>query len=306
MWKPEILVLGPGGIKGFLELGVLYVLESEDFLTDVHTYVGVSVGAIVSLLMVCGRTITEIIAEAADADIFQDLSSVNIKDSTEKLGLVSSDPIRRKLVRSVLEKFGYIPTLQQLFNSTGLTLVCVTVNLDKEEPEYMSHENEPDIPCVDAVMYSMNIPIIFYKLKYKGCVYVDGALGNPYPINQYDDGFTKILGIYIESTRKTTREPGNSTATMYFHKIVQFTMGQLRTMILENCSDMCKHIRLQSNIIDTTGLTIDANLKADMILEGYTHGAEFLETVRLEESQEETVRLEETQEETVRLEESQG
>lgn len=282
MWKPEIVILGPGGIKGFLELGTLYVLENEGILSDVHTYVGVSVGAIISLLMVCGHTITEIIAEAADTNIFEDLSSVNIKKVKENMGLVSSEPIKRKLIRSVMEKFGYVPTLQQLYYSTGLKLVCGTVNLDKEEPEYMSYETNPDLSAVEAVMYSMNIPIIFYKLKYRGCVYVDGALGNPYPMDQFDDGETRILGIYIESTRKTNREPADSSVTMYFHKLVHLSMNQLRERIISGCSVMCKHICLSSNIIDTTGISVNADIKADMILAGRERAIEFLETLRSE------------------------
>lgn len=284
MWKPEILVLGPGGVKGFLELGALYALSNGNLLTEVTTYVGVSVGAIISLLMVCGYDATEIIVEASDANIFEDLSSVNLRDVRNGLGLVSSEPIRRKLVRNVTSKFGSVPTLEQLYHFTGLKLVCVTVNLDKEEPEYMSYETEPSISCVEAVMLSMNIPVIFYKLKYKGCVYVDGALGNPYPIDQYDDGETNILGIYIQSTRRTSSEPSDSSVTMYFNKLVHLSMTQLRDRILAGCSDKCKSLCLNSNIIDTTGVSIDADLKADMILCGIQKAQEFIDALESEPS----------------------
>jgi len=279
MWKPEILVLGPGGIKGFLELGALVGLEKAGILSDVTTYVGVSVGAIISLLLVVGYTVTEIIVEAADANIFEDFSSVSWKDIKENFGLVSSAPIKRKLTRRVMEKFGYVPTLEQLYHSTGLELICVTANLDKEITEYMSYRTEPNMSSVDAVMYSMNIPIVFYKLKYKGCVYVDGALGNPYPVDEYDDGLVDILGVYIESTRRTEREPSESTTTMYVHKIIEFTMSQLPDRIIKTCSEKCKHLCLQSNIVDSTGLTIDAHLKADMILAGYADAQRFLENL---------------------------
>jgi len=282
MWKPEILVLGPGGIKGVLALGALVSLQSEGMLSEVTTYVGVSVGAIISLLLVVGYKVTEIISEAADANIFEDISSVSWKDVKENFGLVSSAPIKRKLTRSIMEKFGYIPNLEQLYHSTGLKLVCVTANLDKECPEYMSYETEPYISCVDAVMYSMNIPIIFYKLKYKGCVYVDGALANPYPVDEYDDGVANILGVYIESTRRTNEEPSDSTTTMYIHKLIQFTMSRLREQIIKTCSENCKHLCLRSHIVDSTGLMIDAYLKADMILDGYQRAQEFIEHVRLE------------------------
>lgn len=279
-WKPEILVLGPGGMKGFLELGALYVLEEKNILSEVKTFVGVSVGAIISLLIVCGYKIPEIIAESADTNIFNDLSSVSIRDTRDKLGLVSSTPIRRKLVKNVINKFGYVPTLKELYHLTGLKLVCVTANLDKETAEYMSYETEPYLPVVDAVMYSMNIPIIFYKLKYKGCVYVDGALANPYPINIFDDGNTNILGLFIESTSKTQSEPIDSTTTMYIHKLIHFTMTQLRDLIIKNCSEKCKHISLPTDIIDTTGLSIDAHIKADMIIKGYNIAQKFLEDIK--------------------------
>ena len=277
IWKPEVLVLGPAGMKGFLELGTLYAVEENHLLTEVTTFVGVSVGAIISLMMTCGYKITEIIAESADTNIFDDLTSVSLKDTRDKLGLVSSAPIRRKLVKSVMAKFGYVPTLEELYHATGLKLVCVTANLDKETAEYMSYETEPLLPVVDAVMYSMNIPIIFYKLKYKGCVYVDGALANPYPMDIFDDGSTNILGIYVESTSKTECEPTHSSTTMYFHKIIHFSMTQLRDRIIENCSEKCKHICLPTDIIDPTGLSLDAHLKADMIVKGYGIAQEFLE-----------------------------
>jgi len=277
MWKPEVLVLGPGGMKGFLELGTLYFLEEKNFFSEVTTFAGVSVGAIISLMMVCGYKVIEIIAESADTNIFNDLSSVSLRDTQDKLGLVSSAPIKRKLVKMVLKKFGYVPNLQQLYEITGLKLVCVTANLDKETAEYMSYETEPHLPVVDAVMYSMNIPIIFYKLKYMGCVYVDGALANPYPADIFDDGKTAILGLYIESASKTDSEPTNSTTTMYIHKLIHFTMTQLRNRIIESCSEKCKHICLPTEIIDTAGLTIDAHVKADMIVKGYCIAQKFLE-----------------------------
>jgi len=282
IWKPDVLVLGPGGIKGFFELGALCYLEERGYLSDVNIFMGVSVGAIISLMMVCGYKIIEIIAESADANIFDDLSSVSLKDTQRKLGLISNAPIKRKLVNMVSKKFGYIPTLKQLYDTTGLELYCVTGNLDKETAEYMSYRTEPHLPVIDAVMYSMNIPIVFYKLKYKGCVYVDGALANPYPVDILDDGSKRILGLYIESTSKTDSEPQDSTTTMYIHKLIHFTMNQLRNRIIDSCSENCKHIRLPTDIIDTTGLTVDADVKADMIIKGYKIAQEFLKNLEVE------------------------
>ena len=52
LWPPEVIVIGPGGCKGFLELGALLYLEKEGYLRSVKTYAGVSVGAVISLLIV--------------------------------------------------------------------------------------------------------------------------------------------------------------------------------------------------------------------------------------------------------------
>src|SRR6056297_3123288 len=90
-WTPELIVLGPGGVKGFLELGSLLVLEKWGWLDNVHTFVGVSVGAIISLLLICGYKVSEIIAEAADANIFQDMSTVRFSDIKGNVGLVSNE-----------------------------------------------------------------------------------------------------------------------------------------------------------------------------------------------------------------------
>ena len=36
-------------------------------------------------------------------------------------------------------------------------------------------------------------------MKYRDHVYIDGAFGNPYPIDQFDDGKRNILGLYIDT-----------------------------------------------------------------------------------------------------------
>jgi predicted acylesterase/phospholipase RssA len=276
-WTPELIVLGPGGVKGFLELGALLVLEKHGWLDEVHTFVGVSVGAIIGLLLTCGYRVSEIIAEAADTNIFQDLSTVSLADIRGNVGLVSNEPIKKKIREQIIEVYGHVPTLHQLYLYTGIRFVAVSHNLDKEQVEYLSYETEPDMSCIDAVMLSMNIPLLFYKLKYKGCVYIDGAFGNPYPVDHYDDGETQILGIYIRSTSPQEKEPTDSSTTMYVHKTIQATMNELRRRIIEMTSSRCRHIELKSPTVDSTGLSVNADLKADMILSGYRIASEFIQ-----------------------------
>jgi len=275
-WTPDVLVLGPGGVKGFLELGALLVLEAGGMLANVHTYSGVSVGSLIALLLVAGYKVKEIISESVDANLFQDISKLNISDIRDKVGLISNEPLKRKATNLLSVKYGFVPTLKQLYLWTALKFEAVTLNLDSVDGvEYLSYETEPDLPCVDAVMLSMNIPLLFYKLKYKDNIYVDGALGNPYPVDRYDCGENKVLGLYIESSRPGFKEMADSTTSVYFGRVIESTMRQLRLRIVSTSTNRCKHLPLSTSVLDTTGLTVTVENKADMIMDGYKAALEF-------------------------------
>lgn len=200
----ETLILGPGGIKGILILGALKILESEKILTNVNRYVGVSVGSILALLLICKYSVNEILYECINIPNFfydfvqlvnfKDIGKI-IKESVENRGLISNKVLFEKLELMVIKKYGYVPSLKQLFNITGETLVCVALNISKDKTEYISYENYPNLNCIQAVMASINIPFVFQKLKINNDLFVDGAFGDPYPINNFPNSF----GILIET-----------------------------------------------------------------------------------------------------------
>ena len=198
-WLPRVLVIGPGAIKGLKILGFLSPIEDSGLLEYVDTYCGVSVGSIISLLIVAGYPIREIVKEAATFDIFRDMESISITNIITNRGLISTEGVRNKLINLVIAKLGVVPTLHGLYMQTGKSLVTVTLNATDEKCVIMNPFTHPQISCVDAVLFSMNIPFIFYQLIYQGKTYVDGALANPYPVDYFDDEKTKILGIYIKT-----------------------------------------------------------------------------------------------------------
>lgn len=269
-FRPEIVVLGPGGYKGFLELGALLHLEKEHFLSDVQTYVGVSVGAVVGLLLVSGYSVVDIIAEAVETNLFQDVSHLNFEEIKTNTGLISNDSIKAKLSQMVTKKFGFVPTLNQLYMATGLVLVTVSMNIDTNTPEYFSKETEPALSCIDSVLLSMNIPFLFYKMRYKGCVFIDGAFGNPYPVDLYDDGKRDILGIYIET------EDESASPISYLYRILNSSIHQIKDRIRRSSSSRCRHLVLKSHIIDVTGITVDIKAKSDMIMAGHRTAENFV------------------------------
>ena len=100
---------------------------------------------------------------------------------------------------------------------TGKALQSVTLNADDEESVIMNPFSHPEVSCIDATLFSMNIPFLFHKLIYQGKHHVDGVLANPYPVDFYDNGETNILGIYL----KNKQEVESSSKRVILEKIEQ-------------------------------------------------------------------------------------
>lgn len=278
-WKPEVLVLGPGGMKGFLELGALLYLEKIGLLDDVTTYVGCSVGSVICLLKVCGYSAEEILKEAITVSVF-DFVNISVKNIGRTMGLVDTAKIRAKIELMVKKKYGIVPTLEQLYKVTGKILTVVTCNMSKVAPEYINRDNRPNMSCVEAVMLSSNIPLLFQQATFGGSIYADGALSNPYPIDVYDDGKTDILGIYITSLGAI-----GDDSTSYLWKIAQCSINEIATRIRDACSDRCKHIILESPTMDTTGLSFTSEVKGSLVMQGWLKSKEFTKGIGIVEEE---------------------
>lgn len=202
---PQGLILGPGGIKGLLELGALSFLERVNLLNLIDTVVGVSVGAIIGFLLSIEYTSDQIIEEALQLKLFDNLLSFNLhrlRDILIKRGLVDPRQIQDVLDRLVIDKYGYVPNLQDLYMLTGVNFVCVALNLTRGRPEFFDYLRHPTILCTEAIMLSCNIPGFFQPVFYQGDRYVDGAFANPYPVDYFSnypdlDNYL-VLGIYID------------------------------------------------------------------------------------------------------------
>src|SRR5207253_8257563 len=111
---PNISVIGPGGIKILQALGFLLHLEEQQFLGQIKIYSGVSAGAIVSLMIVCGYSVPEIIEEGMVANIFYNMAPIDWSQALSKRGLLSNQTIKDMLSEKVMNKFGFVPSLSRL------------------------------------------------------------------------------------------------------------------------------------------------------------------------------------------------
>jgi predicted acylesterase/phospholipase RssA len=290
MYYPRVLILGYGGEKGLLILGFLAAVGDLQLLAHVDTYAGVSVGAVIALLMICGYNVREIIGESMRLDIFKNLASLDVQTMIDKGGFISAEPVRQQLTQLVVNKFGSVPTLHGLYLSTGKSYNAVTFDVTNSASVIMGPFNYPNVSCVDAAMFSMNIPFIFYRLVHEGKTYVDGALANPYPVDYFDDDHTDILGVYIQTiypatnaqtlqTRNIiTRIDNNMSHATYLLKIIDHLLARGREQIMRTSSNKCRHVCLQTAI--SVGLNMNQDVKAQMLVDGFNKGKQFMQQIQ--------------------------
>lgn len=191
----DALCLGGGGIKGLSTLGALLYFSRIFCLEGVKKYIGTSIGAIICLLLCCGYFPQEIFDNMMEADNL--ISPISKLAFPIEYGFNDSKPMEKIVSDMVIKKLGFVPTLLEFEELTGKTLVSVTANLSEMRMEYISASTRPEMSCIESVFLSCNAPGIFKKRLYDSLVFTDGGIFDNYPLDFFDDGKTRILGIDI-------------------------------------------------------------------------------------------------------------
>src|SRR5690606_3829395 len=125
--------------------------------------------------------------------------------------------------------------------------------------------------CLDVVMCSINIPIIFYEMQHNGKKYIDGAFGNPYPVDYFDNGEHNVLGIFMKSTAH------DDNISDYLSTIVDSILYQRVSDIIQKSSDKCRHIILETHCSGFIGYNLTSHDKTEMLIFGHKKGKEYIE-----------------------------
>lgn len=270
MFRPEALILGPGGVKGFLILGCLKYFENVKLLETIDVFLGVSVGAIINLLLSLGCEINEIITQALQLNLFRDYREIQLEAIIKNVGLLTNKPVEEALNQIIKEKIGFIPSFQEHYKLTNKKYITLAYNVTKQRTDYFSVTTTPKESVVVATLASMNIPFLYQQYIINGCSYVDGAIGNVYPVDYLDNGKTYIIGIYV----RTLAETEIASALDYLHRVIQAPMGEYRKKIIQNASDHCFHIELLSDTKDSSGVSVANEEKGKMLAHGYEKARE--------------------------------
>ena len=256
-WRPNVLCLGAGGIKGLDELGAIWWFWSNGNLNNIDTYIGSSIGGIIGALMAMEWLPHHILEYAIDAELFNSLSELPVTQMIQEFGIVSNktfdDALAKKLGDMIIKKLGKIPTLLEFYEKTKKRVVFVIVSLKEEKLVYADHISHPDMSLMTALRSTSNAPVVFGKLEHQKDYLVDGAVMDPFPISYLDDGKNVILGIGVKDQREWTySKMKEMNAINYYDRIVSLALKRLTDFAVANSSDKCYSIIIP--VSDETGM----------------------------------------------------
>lgn len=264
----DVLILGPGGMKGFIELGALKQFEDKDLLKNIKIFCGVSIGSIIALLLSCGYTIMEILQHASNTNLI-DLNNMDMKNILS--GLFNQNSFDVKLKNLIKEKLNinYIPTFAQLKELTGIEYSAIATVIDKPYPREvnMNFKTYPDLNVIDASLMSSNIPGLFKKIKYENKYYIDGGLSCPLPIKFYDNGVNKILSISILTQASDDKILENTINYMYISMNVPMLL--LTQRYVSESSSNCTNLVINATLDNPMSAKINDKEKRNMFMLGY-------------------------------------
>jgi NTE family protein len=267
-YEYDTLVLSGGSTKGMLTLGALQYCYDNFLLNKIETYIGTSSGAMISFLLIIGYTPIEIMVYLCCNGLLEKMQHFNIVSMINGTGATSFINIYEQLEKITIEKIGYIPTLLDLKNKFNKTLICTTYNLTKEKTEYLSHQNNPDLPCLIALKMSSNLPLIFENYKYNNDYYIDGGISDNFAIDIGDKIGNKVLGILLSSDHNFSSGPDTSILE-FIYKIMCVPIAQNIEYKINLCSNKCTVVKLSYDNIKFFNFNIHSKEKLDIFSLGY-------------------------------------
>lgn len=266
------LCISGGGIKGFQMLGILSYINNNIYeLSNIKNFVGTSVGSILCYLLCIGYTPFEILSKAINDDNLNKFSKIpDIIKFTNEGGCFSFSNIMDSLENLTLDKIDKFHTLYSLYKEFGKKLTIVTYNLTKKQNEFLTYENNPDLPCLIALQMSSTIPIVFPSFHYNDNIYIDGGLVYNLPIDIIDKRL-KTLTISTNPYEKNNNNKDEFNLFSYILEILLITNVELQKFHIEKSRKLKNNkLILLSNYNGAFfDFSISKSKKIDLFLMGY-------------------------------------
>ena len=229
----DTLVLSGGAVRGFITLGGLQYVYENLYLKHIKTFIGTSVGSMISYLLCIGYTPLELLVYiSTHSEIFETLRSLDVVDMYNGRGATTFIVVQDILEKLTINKIGHFITLRDLYDQFGKKLICTTYNDTDSKTEYMSYENNPNLPCLTAIRMSCSIPEIFENFNYEGKQYIDGGIGDNFPIQLGEQEGDRVLAFLASRKDKTNIRENEPFTERVYRREYKISQSTDRTTII--------------------------------------------------------------------------
>jgi len=189
---PRKLVLSGGGMRAVAHLGALQVLETNNLLSQVQEYIGVSAGAFLAFCLCIGYSLKELqqIVLSFDFQLIRNITPESIVEFPMSFGLDNGEKLE-KLLYSIMRIKGISHDITFDSLPKEKSLRCYATDLYTCSLREFSHQKTPNVKVTTALLASMCLPAYFTPVEdpETGHLLVDGGVLHNYPMGflSHDD-----------------------------------------------------------------------------------------------------------------------
>ena len=199
--KLRTLVFSGCGTRLIGHAGFIKSISENYNLDEVQNFAGTSAGCFITTGLVLGYTPSEI-RELLSKINYLNISNIDpdlLFNYFNGLGVDDGDKLE-KLIKLIIEKKtgNSNITFSELYSKTNKFLMISVTNLTRKKIEYLSKDTYPDMPIYIAIKMSCSIPYYFTPVIYNNEMYVDGAVLDNFPIENFD--ISETLGMYMKKS----------------------------------------------------------------------------------------------------------
>lgn len=274
MDRIEYLVFAAGGVRGFMTVGALLVLEHVWGTFDhIKGAAGSSIGSLFALLMVLGCSASDTQSFILEQDMQAIWRSLEVWKLEKRFGLVDRQVLRRPVHR-LLNTNGLVSniTFAQLRQATERDLVITTVNLNTRKLQVCSAHTTPDWQVAECITASMSIPIVFEPTLLSGHFHVDGGLLCGLPVQVFDMSKTLSIDYKVPESEEI------NGLTSYVSRALTLCVDMINTMNLQIIPEAYQKQRmvLDSGELLSVDFDIKFESKVGLIENGVKQASVFL------------------------------
>ena len=186
--KHKVLVLCGGGIYGAISAKFLSYLK-YDFMRDVDTIAGTSIGGVQSCCYASGATGEEILKAFIDQG-----KNIFTKRTMAKINPLSIPTYSNDNLKLMLEKFTNGKTIKDIRKVyPNLNFVVPTINLTQDKPKVFDNisDQDKDVSLTDVGLMTSSAPTYFPGIEFENNCMIDGGL---YDVTGLISGVTCLKG----------------------------------------------------------------------------------------------------------------